>query len=200
MDDSFAFRTTVPIRRRPDPLLVKAAIALGVVALLVGIFASWVASSERRSFARADGGGGLTSEVTVEDVGDAGAMGAAGEVGDVPTTLAPPTSLDAREALEVGATAALAIYESDASCLAAGPAQLSAVRPEYVFVDGPSTMPRIVSVAAEKGLWAAAVAEADGSCVWTRIAADGSAVTGTASECTGSTALRAIPSGGPVPS
>jgi hypothetical protein len=198
MDDSFAFRTTVPIRRRPDPLLVKAAIALGIVALLVGIFASWVASSERRSFARADHRDGLPSEVRVDDVGDAGAMGAVGEVGDVPSTLATPTDGDAQEALDVAATAARAIYGSDGSFLAAGPAQLSAVRPEYVFVDGPSTMPRIVSVAAEKDLWAAAVAGADGSCVWTRIAADGSTVTGTASECTGSTAMRAIPNGGPA--
>ena len=197
MDDSFAFHTTVPIRRRPDPLLVKAAIALGVVALLVGIFGSWVASSERRSFARADRHGGLTSEVTVDDVGDEGIVGTVGEVGDVAATLATPTDGDAQEALDVAAAAARAIYGSDASFLAAGPAQLSAVRPEYVFVDGPSTMPRIVSVAAEKDLWAAAVAGADGSCVWTRIGADGSTVTGTATECTGSTALRAIPNGGP---
>ena len=200
MDNSFAFRTTVPIRRRPDPLLVKAAIALGVVALLVGIFASWVASSERRSFARADRRDGLTSEVRVDDVGGEGVVGTVGEVGDVPATLATPTDGDAQAALDVAAAAARAIYGSDGSFLAAGPGQLSAVRPEYVFVDGPSTMPRIVSVAAEKDLWAAAVAGADGSCAWTRIAADGSAVTGTASECTGSTALRAIPSGGPVPS
>ena len=199
MDDSFAFRTTVPIRRRPDPLLVKAAIALGVVALLVGIFASWVASSERRSFSRADRrDGALTSEVTVDDVGDEGALGTVGEVGDVPATLATPTDGDAQEALDVAVATARAIYGSDGSFLAAGPAQLSAVRPEYVFVDGPSTMPRIVSVAAEKDLFAAAVAGADGSCLWTRIAADGSTVTGSASECTGSTALRAIPNGGPV--
>ena len=199
MDDSFAYRTTVPIRRRPDPLLVKAAIALGVVALLVGIFASWVASSERRSFARADHRDGLTSEVRVDDVGDAGAVGAVGEVGEVPSTLAAPTDGDAQEALDAAATAARAVYGSDGSVLAADPAQLSAVRSEYVFVDGPSTMPRIVSVAAENDVWAAAVADADGSCVWTRIAADGSTETGTASECTGSTALRAIPGGGPAP-
>ena len=197
MDDSFAFRTTVPIRRRPDPLLVKAAIALGVVALLIGIFANWVAASERRSFARADRRDGLTSEVTVDDVGDVG-PGTVGEVGDVPATLATRTDGDAREALDVAASAARAIYGSNGSFLAAGPAQLSAVSPEYVFVDGPSTMPRIVSVAAEEDLWAAAVAGSDGSCVWTRIAADGSTVTGTASECTGSTALRAIPNGTPA--
>ena len=39
MDDSFAFRTTVPIRRRPDPIVVKAAIALGIILLAIGLFA-----------------------------------------------------------------------------------------------------------------------------------------------------------------
>jgi hypothetical protein len=187
MDDSFSFRTTVPIRRRPDPLVVKAAIALGVVALLVGIFASWVAASERRSFARGDRRDGIASEVTVDDVGD------------VPATIATPTDGDAQQALDVAAAAARSVFGADGSFLGAGPARLSAVRPEYVFVDGPSTMPRIVSVAAEKGVWAAAVRGTDGSCVWTRVAADGSTVGGTASECTGWTALRAIANGGPAP-
>jgi hypothetical protein len=185
MDDSFAFRTTVPIRRRPDPLVVKAAIALGVVALLVGVFASWVAASERRSFARGDRSDGLSPEVTVDDVGD------------VPATIATQTDGAAQEALDVAATAARSVFAADGSFLGANPARLSAVRPEYVFVDGPSTMPRIVSVAAEKGLWAAAVRGTDGSCAWTRVAADGSTVGGIASECTGWTALRAIPNGGP---
>jgi hypothetical protein len=186
MDDSFAFRTSVPIRRRPDPIVVKAAIALGIVAVLVGIFASWVASSERRSFAHADRRDFVAPEVTVDDVGD------------VPPTIANPAAGDARRALDVAAAAARSVFEADGSFLEANPARLSALRPEYVFVDGPSTMPRIVSVAVEDDLWAASVAGADGSCVWTRVAGDGSTVGGTASDCTGSTALRAIPNGGPA--
>jgi hypothetical protein len=188
MDDSFAFRTTVPIRRRPDPIVMKAAIALGVVLLLLGLFARWVMASEERSFARADRPGAVASEVTVSEVG-AGATTA-------PVTTSAPTDGDARQALDVAVAAATSAFTERGSFLDAGPAQLSRVRREYVFVDGPSTMPRIVSVAAEKDLWAAAVLGADGTCVWTRVAADGSRVAGTASECTGWTALRAIPNGG----
>ena len=54
MDDSFSFRTTVPLRRQFDPLKVKAAVFGTMVALGVGLFANWVISSERESFSRAD--------------------------------------------------------------------------------------------------------------------------------------------------
>ena len=50
--------------------------------------------------------------------------------------------------------------------LDAGPAQLSALQPGYTFVDGPSTMPTIVSVAAEQDVWAAAVLSPSGTCFW----------------------------------
>lgn len=189
MDDSFAFRTTVPIRRRPDPLVVKAAIALGVVALLVGLFAAWVAASERRSFARADRPGLVAPEVTLSEVETTPAE-------PTPVETTTPTDGDASRALQVAAAAARSAFAQDGTFLGAGPAQLSRVRREYIFVDGPSTMPRIVSVAAEGDLWAAAVMATDGTCVWMRVAADGSTVTGTASECIGRTALRAVPNGG----
>jgi hypothetical protein len=54
MDDSFAFRTTVPLRRRFDPTLVKAAVFGALIVLGIGLFASWVVASERASFARTD--------------------------------------------------------------------------------------------------------------------------------------------------
>jgi hypothetical protein len=184
MDDSFAFRTAVPIRRRPDPIVVKAAIALGVVVLLVGLFAHWVVASERRSFARAHGPDVLTSEVTVSEVEAAQA------------TTSTPTDGDARRALDVAAVAARAAFARDGTFLGAGPAELSRAHREYIFVDGPSTMPRVVSVAAEADVWAAAVRAVDGTCVWMRVAADGPAVTGTASGCLGRTALLAVPNGG----
>ena len=53
MDDSFSFRTTVPLRRRFDPLTVKAAVFGTLVVLGIGLFANWVISSERESFSRA---------------------------------------------------------------------------------------------------------------------------------------------------
>src|SRR4029450_13615690 len=97
MDGSFAFRTTVPIRRRPHPIVVKAAVVLGVILLALGLFARWVMASEERSFARADRHGALTPEVTVSDV-DAAAMPT--PVTDAETT-STPTDGDARQALDV---------------------------------------------------------------------------------------------------
>jgi hypothetical protein len=188
MDDSFAFRTTVPIRRRLDPIVIKAAIALGIILLAIGLFARWVMASEERSFARADRPGAFTPEVTVSAV-DAAAV-------TTPVTTPTPTDGDARQALDVAAAAARSAFAKHGTFLDAGPAQLSQARREYIFVDGPSTMPRVVSVAAEGDVWAAAVRDADGACLWIRVAANGSTVTGTASECIGRTALLAIPNGG----
>ena len=184
MDDSFAFRTTVPIRRRPDPIVVKAAIALGIILLAIGLFARWVMASEERSLHGATARA-LTPEVTVSEV-DVAAV-------TTPVTISTPTDGDARQALDVAAAAARSAFAKHGTFLDAGPAQLSQIRREYIFVDGPSTMPRVVSVAAEGDVWAAAVLDADGTCFWVRVAANGSTVTGTASECIGRTALRAIP-------
>ncbi len=51
MDDSFAFRTTVPLRRQFDPRLLKTMIVGALVLLGTGLFAAWVVASERESFA-----------------------------------------------------------------------------------------------------------------------------------------------------
>jgi hypothetical protein len=50
-------------------------------------------------------------------------------------------------------------------------------------------MPGIVSVAADRDAWAAAVLGPSGTCYWIRTDANGLVATGTSSECTGLAAL-----------
>jgi hypothetical protein len=173
MDDSFAFRTNAPLRRQVDPRLVKAGIFGTLVVLGIGLFASWIVASERASFARTDDPG--RSEVTV-----AGVDGAAD-----PSS----TDADAVQATGIALTAARAAFTEHRSYLHAGPAQLSALRPGYTFVDGPSTTPRVVSVASTADTWAAAVQDPGGTCYWIRVTSAGDISRGIGTECTGAAAL-----------
>ena len=173
MDDSFAFRTDVPLRRQVDPTLVKAGILSTLVVLGIGLFASWIVASERASFARTDDR--VRSDVTIAGV-DGGADAS--------------TDADAVEAAGLALIAARAASTEHGSFFDAGPAQLSALQPRYTFVDGPSTSPRIVSVASTADTWAGAVQGADGTCHWIRATRAGDIIRGTGAECTGAAALR----------
>ena len=55
MDDSFAYRTTLPLGPRVKPWIVKAALIGTLVLLGIGLFIGWVVASERESFARGRG-------------------------------------------------------------------------------------------------------------------------------------------------
>jgi hypothetical protein len=177
MDDSFAFRTTTPVRRQVDRRLVKAGIGAGLVLFVFAWFASWVIASERRSFsARPATAAAAPAPARVE--------GAAPDPG---TTLQ-----DAREALRSALMAARAVSTERRTFLDAEPARLTELQPGYTFVDGPSTMPRIVSVEARDDVWAAAVMAPDGTCLWIRAALGGDVARATGIECTGSAALRSV--------
>jgi hypothetical protein len=173
MDDSFAFRTTAPVRRQIDRRLVKAGVKLGVVLCVVAWFASWVIASERRSFAARP----ATADAAPARVEEAAA--------DPGTTLQ-----DAREALRSAFMAARAVTTQRRTFLDAEPARLTELQPGYSFVDGPSTMPRIVSVEARDDVWAAAVMAPNGTCLWIRATLGGDVARATGIECTGSAALR----------
>jgi hypothetical protein len=69
MDDSFSFRTSLPLRRQFDPVVVKAAVSGILVVLGIGLFANWVIRSERESFARADRRVTASRAETTETVG-----------------------------------------------------------------------------------------------------------------------------------
>ena len=176
MDDSFVFRTTVPIRRQLDPKVLKAAVLLGVLVLGIGSFARWVIASERASFVRADRRGASAS-VAVTQIG----MSA-----DLSTSAA-----DAEQAVEAAFTAAKAAFTERRSFLDAGPAALAALQPGYTYVDGPSTMPSVVSIAATRHSWAASVLGLGGTCYWIRVTGGGVVSHGSGSACTGAAALAA---------
>ena len=173
MDDSFSFRTTVPLRRQFDPLKVKAAVFGTVVALGVGLFANWVISSERESFSRA-ARHVMPPEVQAAQV-------------DARSELA--TTAQAERATGIALDAARAAFAEHRSFLDAGPGQLSALQPGYTFVDGPSTAPMIVSVASTADTWAAAVRGAGGMCHWIRVTSAGNVSHGMGFECTATAAL-----------
>ena len=174
MDDSFAFRTTVPLRRRLDPTSVKAAIFGMLVVLGIALFASWVVASERASFAHADHRV-APSEVTISRIDGA----------------ATPSSMnsEAEKATGMALAAAKEAFTEHRGFLDAGPAQLSRLQPGYTFVDGPSTTPRIVSVASTADAWAAAVLDPGGTCHWIRMTSAGDVSRGIGSECIGAAAL-----------
>jgi hypothetical protein len=173
MDDSFAFRTTVPVRRQVDRRLVKGGIGVGVFLFAVAWFATWVIASERKSFADRP----------------APAMAAPAPAGEA--TPDPEATLqDARVALQIAWMAARAASTERRTFLDAGPARLTELQPGYSYVDGPSTMPRIVSVATRDDAWAAAVMAPDGTCLWIRATLGGDVARATGVGCTGSAALR----------
>lgn len=176
MDDSFAFRTTAPVRRQVDRRLVKAGIGAGLVLCVFAWFASWVIASERRSFSDRPPVAIPAADATAADL-DAARQ-------------------DAWDALEFAYVAAQDASIEGRTYVDAGPARLTELQPGFSFVDGPSTMPRIVSVASSHEVWAAAVMASDGTCLWiratlagevTRLAGDVTKTTG--GECTGSAAL-----------
>lgn len=173
MDDSFTYRTTLPQGPRVEPWLVKGAVVLVVLALGIGLFARWVVASERASFAR-----GHQRVLPSTSVGHL--RGSGDPVG---------TDAEAEEATRIALAAARAALARSGSFLAAEPARLSALQPGFTFVDGPSTTSTIVSVAADRRVWAAAVLGPSGTCFWVRAHLDGTVETGTSSTCTGASVL-----------
>jgi hypothetical protein len=173
MDDSFSFRSTAPLRRQFDPMAVKAAVFGTLVVLGIGLFANWVIRSERESFSRTERG------ITPSDV----------EAEPLDSALLATTDGEAEKATGIALDAAKAAFLEHRSFLDAGPAQLGALQPGYIFVDGPSTMSRIVSVASTADTWVAAVQGPDGMCHWIRATSAGDISRGIGSECIGTAVL-----------
>ncbi len=180
MDDSFAFRTTVPLRRRFDPAIVKVAVFGTLLVLAIGLFARWIVASERDSFSRAVGREMPTDATDATD-------------GPVDGRTSASTDAKAEEAVGVALSAAKVAFSEHGSFLGATPARLSALQPDYIFVDGPSTTPEIVSVAATAYTWAAAVQGFSGTCVWVRATTVGDVTHGIGSDCTGAAVLSPRP-------
>ena len=174
MDDSFVYRTTVPIRREVNPRVWKAAFAIALVVIVVGLFARWVTASERRSL--------VLHPVPIPEV-----------TAPPETPLEPRgTVRDAQEALQSALLAARAAYTDRRTFLDADPARLGELQPGFVYVDGPSTTARIVSVDSTDDRWAAAVLGPDDVCRWIGVDPSGAVVRGTADDCTASAALASL--------
>jgi hypothetical protein len=164
----------VPVRRQVDRRLVKGGIGVGVFLFAAAWFAAWVIASERNSFAARPAPADATPALTAEAPPDLDA-----------------TLQDSRDALRIAFVTARAASTERRTFLDAGPARLTELQPGYSYVDGPSTMPRIVSVASTNDIWAAAVMAPDGTCLWIRATMGGDVMRATGDECTGSAALRA---------
>jgi type II secretory pathway pseudopilin PulG len=176
MDDSFAYRTTLPPGPRVEPWMIKTAVVSILLVLAVGLFARWVVTSERESFAR-----GYHPVMPSVKVGQF--EGTADVSG---------TDDEAREATRIALAAARAAAAEGGSFLAADHVMLSTLQPGYTFVDGPSTMPAIVSVAGDRRAWAAAVLGPSGTCFWIRADLAGTVSTGTTSRTTFSCTGRSV--------
>jgi hypothetical protein len=178
VDDAFTYRSSVPIRREVDPRLVRAGVAFLVVLIALVGFARWVIASERRSFAAPRPA--TATRVATEPAED--------------LVLDPSlTTADTRIALRAALAAARVASLTDGTFLAATPGRLSELQPGYTYVDGPSTTPRIVSVASSGRAWAAAARSPDGPCLWVRVSAAGEITRGAGLACTGADALAGAP-------
>jgi uncharacterized membrane protein len=73
----------------------------------------------------------------------------------------------------------------------AGPLQLSSIQANLIFVDGPSAVSQVVSVAGSSSLWGAAVMSESGTCFYVRLTDHRRVSYGTGRTCTGQAALDA---------
>ena len=183
--DTFAYRAPpVPLRRRVTSRAWKAAVAGFVLVALLGLFARWVIASERASFRALAAHEAPPALVTTIE----------GQ-GDTPQALADaaltPQDLQAqriaRHVLAVARHVA-----AGGSLAAVGPAALARRLPSYTFVEGPSPMPEIVSVATGATGWGAAVEAASGRCWLIRAVPDGGVRFASTTEgCSAASALSA---------
>ena len=183
MDDTFAFRSTgLPLRRRVDPVALKAALAAFVVVLAVGLFARWVIASER------------ASELEKPSSEPVGVQVLEGVETVAARTPADPLREDvlAQRVAERALRAAQKALAKGGSFADAGPGQLTERLPDLTLTDGPSLAPSIVSVATNDVAWAAAVLSDVGTCWQVRLSARGHVAYGTGADtCTGAAALDA---------
>jgi hypothetical protein len=185
MDETFAFIAPVMPRRAVHPMAIRAAVASTVFVAAIGALGVFVIEHEQAADARRDA---LVASV---------AQAEAAQVREAATQASLPAGLEASvdgaaaEAAEEALGYARAVLEADGSLAAAGPAELATVGSARLFVDGPSTAPSVVSVAATDSSWAAAVAGSDG-CVWVALSADGGVLRDVGEGCTGAAALAVL--------
>lgn len=183
MSDTFSYIAPVMPRRRVDPFALKLAITSSVLVALLGAFAAFVISHERAADRRREA---YEQQVTADQQAQTAALLDPASVPDAATL-----DIGAKSTAVDALAAAREIWTETSSLGEAGTARLAVLMPELIFVDGPSTAPTVVSVAASDVSWAAAVMGQSGACYWVRVNAEGEARYGTGRACTGDAALSA---------
>ena len=182
MDDTFAFRSTGrPLRRRIDPIALKAALAAFVVVLAVGLFARWVIASERASELHKP----AAEHVGVQTISGIETVASQAPAGPLPEDVA------AQKVANDALAAARKLFGHGGTFADAGPGQLSGLVPGLTFTDGPSQAPSIVSIATTRDAWAAAVMSDAGTCWQVRVGAGRVSYASGGASCSGTVALRA---------
>lgn len=183
MSDTFSYIAPVMPRRRVDPFALKLAVTSSVLVALFGAFAAFVISHERAADRRRDA---IEEQLVADQQARTQAL-------LDPASIAEAATLDigAKSAAVDALAAARDVWTQTSLLSEAGTARLAVLRPDLIFVDGPSTAPTIVSVSASDVSWAAAVMGPSGACYWVRVNAEGEARYGSGRACTGEAALSA---------
>jgi hypothetical protein len=176
MDDTFTFVAPVTVRRQVDPFALRLAIGMTVLTLVAGSFSVFLIAHEHAADVR-------RAALEEQTGGESTALG------DRLVPVSGVVDVEARSSLERALTLAQAVHRQDGSFAAADPVALQTLQPSLVFVDGPSTAPRIVSVSAGPDGWAAAAMGASGACNWVRTTQGSGVIHGTGGVCTGTAAL-----------
>lgn len=185
MDQTFNFRAApVPLRRRLNPRTIVFAVVVLVVVFGLVSFSTWVVGSERRSMELAAQPEDSTAMVST-------ISGAHDEL-DETTPLSGRLAIDstARADARTALIAARRAAAGSATFLDAGPGQLGAIGSAMIFVDGSSQAPGVVSVAATRYTWGAAVMGPSGVCYLLRFAPGEGITYGAGQVCTGAAALQ----------
>jgi hypothetical protein len=179
MDETFGYVAPVIPRRAVHPLALRAGVAAMVVVALFGALGVFVTSQERAADERR---AALAATIAAQDAATAEQV--------AHDAAAMATDDVVEHSARAAAEDALAVALTELSLADAGPATLARHLDGLTFVDGLSTSPNVVSVAATDDAWAVAVMGM-GSCVWLRLDASGAVSRDRGGVCTGNAALGA---------
>jgi hypothetical protein len=185
MSETFTFIAPIMPKRRFDPFALRIGIAAAVFMTFVGVFAVFVVSHEHLADARRE------AAETAQRAQEQARAAASASPAQPDPALARLLDGDARQAAERALALARTSLASAGSWARAEAADLATGPTSYLFVDGPSSSPQIVSVYASDNVWGAAVLGTSGVCYWVSASTTGPVRYGTGSTCTGQAALGA---------
>jgi hypothetical protein len=184
MSEIFTHVAPVMPRRQFDPFVVHVGAATAIfVTFLIG-FSTFVVSHEHAADAR-------RAAAQSAAVAEAQARAAALASPRPDPALARLMDGDARAAADRALQLAARSLAASSSWTHAEATDLARQPTTYLFVDGPSSSPDIVSVHVAGAEWGAAVLGTSGACYWVSASTTGSVRYGMGRTCTGQAALGA---------